>query len=82
MITSGIDESQVNHYEQRFLITRGTDTMVDSAQVLAEQLLSADATAEDQQKTIVLLGVMVPYQFKECDGLFNLGCAVSAVQNG
>ena len=66
--------------EQRILITHGTDTMVDSAQVLAEQLLSADATAEDQQKTIVLLGAMVPYQFKESDALFNLGCAMSAVQ--
>jgi len=58
--------------EKQIIITHGTDTMVDSAQVIAADL--------DINKTVVLLGAMVPYQFKGSDALFNLGCAMSAVQ--
>jgi L-asparaginase len=58
--------------EVRMIITHGTDTMVASAQTIAEQL--------PKDKVVVLLGAMVPYQFKESDALFNLGCAMSAVQ--
>jgi len=57
--------------ESRIVIIHGTDTMVETGQVLA---------AEIKDKTIVLLGAMVPYQFKNSDALFNLGCAVAAVQ--
>ena len=57
--------------ESRIVITHGTDTMVETSQVLA---------AEIKDKTIVLLGAMVPYQFKNSDALFNLGCAIAAVQ--
>lgn len=57
--------------ESQIVITHGTDTMVETSQVLA-------ATIKD--KTIVLLGAMVPYQFKYSDALFNLGCAITAVQ--
>ena len=57
--------------ESQIIITHGTDTMVETSQVLA---------AEIKDKTIVLLGAMVPYQFKKSDALFNLGCAVAAVQ--
>ena len=57
--------------ESQIVITHGTDTMVETSQVLA---------AEIKDKTIVLLGAMVPYQFKQSDALFNLGCAVAAVQ--
>jgi len=57
--------------ESQIVITHGTDTMVETSQVLA---------AEINDKTIVLLGAMVPYQFKNSDALFNLGCAVAAVQ--
>ncbi len=32
------------------------------------------------EKTIVLTGSMVPYAFSNSDALFNLGCAVTAVQ--
>jgi L-asparaginase len=45
--------------------------VVETSQVLA---------AEIKNKTIVLLGAMVPYQFKQSDALFNLGCAIAAVQ--
>ena len=57
--------------ESQIVITHGTDTMVETSQVLA---------AEIKDKTIVLLGAMVPYQFKNSDALFNLGCAIAAVQ--
>lgn len=66
-----------NSAEQRIVITHGTDTMVDSAQAIASRLNHADSA---DNKTIVLLGAMIPFQFKESDALFNLGCAMSAVQ--
>jgi L-asparaginase len=57
--------------ESRIVITHGTDTMVETARVLA---------AAGDQKTIVLTGAMVPYAFGSSDGLFNLGSALSFVQ--
>lgn len=56
---------------KKIIITHGTDTMVETAKALAKQI---------HDKTIVLLGAMIPYILKESDALFNLGCAVSAVQ--
>ena len=57
--------------EPQIVITHGTDTMVETSQVLATKI---------KDKTIILLGAMVPYQFKNSDALFNLGCAIAAVQ--
>lgn len=57
--------------EDKIVITHGTDTMVETAQVLAHAQL---------HKTIVLTGAMVPYAFGSSDGLFNLGSALSFVQ--
>ena len=57
--------------ETRIVITHGTDTMVDTARVLA-------ATAPD--KTVVLTGAMIPIAFGSSDGLFNLGSALSFAQ--
>jgi L-asparaginase len=57
--------------ESRIVVTHGTDTMVDTAQVLAAGLTG---------KTVVLTGAMVPYAFGSSDGLFNLGSALSFVQ--
>ncbi|MBL0939542.1 MAG: asparaginase [Gemmatimonadaceae bacterium] len=57
--------------EDRLVITHGTDTMVDTAQVL---------DAAQLPKTIVLTGAMVPYAFGSSDGLFNLGSALSFAQ--
>ena len=56
---------------KHILITHGTDTMCDTAKVLASQNIS---------KTIVLTGAMIPYKFGSSDGLFNLGCALAFVQ--
>ncbi|MBW3534452.1 MAG: asparaginase [Gemmatimonadetes bacterium] len=57
--------------EDRIVITHGTDTMVETARVLAERVPG---------KTIVLTGAMIPIAFGSSDGLFNLGSALSFVQ--
>lgn len=57
--------------EDRLVITHGTDTMIQTARVLGEAGL---------RKTIVLTGAMVPYAVAGSDALFNLGCAIAAVQ--
>ncbi len=57
--------------EERILITHGTDTMVETAQVLGKSI---------SNKTIVLTGAMVPFSFGKTDALFNLGTALAAVQ--
>lgn len=58
--------------DQQIMITHGTDTMVETAHQIAAGLSA--------EKTVVLFGAMVPYQFKQSDALFNFGCAMSAVQ--
>jgi L-asparaginase len=57
--------------ESRIVITHGTDTMVDTAGALAKGV---------REKTVVLTGAMIPYEFGSSDGLFNLGSALSFVQ--
>ncbi len=57
--------------EPHIVITHGTDTMVETAAVLAEVVTG---------KTIVLTGAMIPIAFGSSDGLFNLGGALTAVQ--
>jgi L-asparaginase len=57
--------------ERHIVITHGTDTMVDTARLLAERV---------SDKTIVLTGAMIPIAFGSSDGLFNLGGALTAVQ--
>lgn len=57
--------------EDKILITHGTDTMIETAKVLARSI---------KNKTIVLTGAMIPYKFGSSDGLFNLGSALAFVQ--
>jgi L-asparaginase len=52
------------------MITHGTDTMVETAKKLSTI----------KGKTIVLVGAMIPYAFKNSDALFNIGCALGALQ--
>jgi len=59
-----------NTKEDKIVITHGTDTMVETAEVLSQI----------KDKTIVLTGAMVPYKFGSSDGLFNLGAALAFVQ--
>ncbi len=53
------------------LITHGTDTMVETARALAGI----------PGKTIVLTGALNPARFQGSDAVFNIGCAVGAVQS-
>jgi len=53
------------------LVTHGTDTMVETAAMLAG---IAD-------KVIVLTGALNPARFQGSDAVFNVGCAVGAVQS-
>ncbi|MDR3712801.1 MAG: asparaginase domain-containing protein [Puia sp.] len=57
--------------EDKIVITHGTDTMTETARVLAEKV---------NGKTIVLTGAMIPYKFGSSDGFFNLGSALAFAQ--
>lgn len=57
--------------EEQIIITHGTDTMADTAQLLSNKI---------KGKTIVITGAMIPYKFGSSDGLFNLGSALAFVQ--
>ncbi|HUD43062.1 MAG TPA: asparaginase domain-containing protein [Dokdonella sp.] len=52
------------------LVTHGTDTMVDTARALAGLA----------GKVVVLTGALNPALFNRSDAVFNIGCAVGAVQ--
>jgi L-asparaginase len=52
------------------LITHGTDSMVETAETLSDV----------DGKTIVLTGALNPARFRDSDAIFNIGCAVGAVQ--
>jgi len=52
------------------LVTHGTDSMVKTALLLANI----------PGKTIVLTGALNPARFRDTDAVFNIGCAVGALQ--
>lgn len=56
--------------EKLILITHGTDTMT----------LTAAALAGLGEKVIIFTGSMVPARFRQGDAIFNLGCAIGALQ--
>lgn len=64
-----LDAVKNSPYKQ-IVITHGTDTMIETANVLGEV----------KNKVIVLTGAMEPAKFKSSDAIFNLGSAVAAVQ--
>jgi L-asparaginase len=57
--------------ETKIVLTHGTDTMSETAKVLAQKITD---------KTIVLTGAMIPIKFGSSDGLFNLGSALAFAQ--
>ena len=67
LIRDAIDQQPHRHV----LITHGTDTMVKTAQALADI----------KGKVIVLTGALNPALFKGSDAVFNIGCAVGAAQS-
>jgi L-asparaginase len=66
LIRSTIMQSDTQHV----LITHGTDTMVETAAVLKDL----------ENHTIVMTGALNPARFRDSDAVFNIGCAVGAVQ--
>jgi len=62
-----------NSKSNKILITHGTDTMVDTAKLVA--------AADIPYKTIVFTGAMIPIAFgTSSDGFFNLGSALAYAQ--
>ena len=57
--------------EKSIVIVHGTDTMQETAAVLAASRLG---------KTIVVTGAMIPYSIENSDALFNLGFATATAQ--
>lgn len=66
-------ESCLRCEEVNIVVNHGTDTMVETAKVLAQGGI--------KDKTIVLTGAMIPIQFGSSDGLFNLGSALAFAQS-
>ena len=63
---------QCNECEEKMIvITHGTDTMAETARMLASEV---------KDKTIILTGAMIPIKFGSSDGLFNLGSALAFPQ--
>ena len=67
LIHQAIANSDASHV----LVTHGTDTMVETARMLADL----------EDRTIVLVGSLNPARFRDSDAVFNIGCAVGAVQS-
>lgn len=57
--------------QEKIIITHGTDTMTETAHYIADAKID---------KTIILIGAMIPYKFGASDALFNLGSAVAYAQ--
>jgi L-asparaginase len=66
LIRSTIQAQQHRHV----LVTHGTDTMVETARVLAGI----------PGKVVVLTGSLNPARFQGSDAVFNIGCAVGSIQ--
>jgi len=64
-------ESCAESKQDKILITHGTDTIVETATLIGSTGLD---------KTVVLVGAMIPYVFKHSDAVFNMGFALACVQ--
>ena len=69
------DRAKIRHAVEacdsnQVLITHGTDTMIETAKYLSGI----------PQRTIVFTGSMEPARIRDTDAIFNIGCAVAAVQ--
>jgi len=65
-----VRDTIAGHPNDRFVVTHGTDTMIETAKVLASL----------EHKTIVLTGALNPARFIGSDAVFNIGGAVAASQ--
>ncbi len=57
-----------NHEEKKFIITHGTDTMIETAAFLKENI---------KDKLIIITGSMLPERFSNSEAAINLGCAIA-----
>lgn len=57
-----------NHKENKFIITHGTDTMIETAAFLKKRI---------KDKLIVLTGAMLPERFCNSEAAINIGCAIA-----
>lgn len=57
--------------EQRIIITHGTDTMIETAKVIAKAKID---------KTVVLTGAMIPFDLHASDATFNFAYAYGVCQ--
>ena len=53
---------------RRFIITHGTDTMIETADYLNSRI---------KDKLVVITGAMLPQNFRNSDAEVNLGCAIA-----
>ncbi len=60
--------------EKLVVIIHGTDTMVKTAKLLESKLPAGD------DHVFLFTGAMIPYALEDSDAVFNLGCAITAVQ--
>ena len=58
-----------NHAGDKFIITHGTDTMMETATYLNERI---------ENKLIIITGAMRPERFSNSDAAVNLGSAIAA----
>lgn len=66
-IRAAVEASDAKH----ILITHGTDSMVDTAKALQGL----------DDRCIVITGALFPARFRDSDAVFNIGCAIGAVQS-
>lgn len=60
--------------EDKVIVIHGTDTMTKTAELCKSKI------KDDNKKTIVFTGAMVPYALANSDAVYNLGCAQMSVQ--
>ncbi len=65
-----IHDAICNDGHRLFVVTHGTDTMVQTARMLQDI----------PDKVVVLTGASQPARFRGSNAIFNIGCAVAAVQ--
>jgi L-asparaginase len=61
----------IENTADKIIITHGTDTMIETAEILSEI----------KNKTIVITGAMRPEKFSNTDADFNIGLAAGGVQS-
>lgn len=57
-----------NHDASKFIITHGTDTMIETAAFLR---------ARNKDKLVIITGAMRPERFSNSEASINLGCAIA-----